>query len=66
MKQFLAAILMALSLVPSAGPQSSDQSLQLKNLEGIEPLVRQAISEKKLPGAVVLIGRGADDAGYDF
>ena len=24
----------------------------------IEPLVRQAISEKKLPGAVVLVGRG--------
>src|SRR5207253_10021230 len=31
--------------------------LKLKNLDGIEPLIRQAIGEKKLPGAVVLIGR---------
>jgi uncharacterized protein YbbC (DUF1343 family) len=57
MKQLVVAMLMAFSIAQSAGPPSQDQSLQLKNLEGIEPLVRQAISEKKLPGAVVLIGR---------
>jgi uncharacterized protein YbbC (DUF1343 family)/CubicO group peptidase (beta-lactamase class C family) len=61
MKQFVVAMLMALSIAPfaaqSSAPQSADPSLQLKNLDGIEPLVRQAISEKKLPGAVVLIGR---------
>src|SRR3954468_22393599 len=51
MKQFAVAILVALSLAPSAA------QLQLKNLDGIEPLIRQAIGEKKLPGAVVLIGR---------
>ena len=61
MKQFAVAILVALSIAPFAaqpvGPQSTDSSLQLKNLDGIEPLIRQAIGEKKLPGAVVLIGR---------
>ncbi len=29
-----------------------------RKLESIEPLVKQAIAEKKLPGAVVLVGRG--------
>src|SRR4051794_27943241 len=29
-----------------------------RRLDAIEPLVQQAIAEKKLPGAVVLIGRG--------
>jgi uncharacterized protein YbbC (DUF1343 family)/CubicO group peptidase (beta-lactamase class C family) len=61
MKQFVVAILVALSMAPfaaqSTGPQSADPSADLKNLDGIEPLVRQAVSEKKLPGAVILIGR---------
>jgi uncharacterized protein YbbC (DUF1343 family)/CubicO group peptidase (beta-lactamase class C family) len=57
MKPFMVAMLMALSIAQSSAPQSADQSLQLTNLDGIEPLVREAISEKKLPGAVVLIGR---------
>jgi uncharacterized protein YbbC (DUF1343 family)/CubicO group peptidase (beta-lactamase class C family) len=35
-----------------------EPSLDLRKLDAIEPLVRQAIQEKKLPGAVVLIGRG--------
>ena len=55
MKQFLVATLVALTApVFSALPQSAD----LKKLDLIEPLVTQAIAEKKLPGAVVLIGRG--------
>lgn len=53
MKQFAVAILVALSIAPFAaqpvGPQSTDASLQLKNLDGIEPLVRQAIGEKSFP-----------------
>jgi uncharacterized protein YbbC (DUF1343 family)/CubicO group peptidase (beta-lactamase class C family) len=61
MKQFVAAALVALGLASfgaqSPGPPSADEPLQLKNLDGIEPIVRQAIGEKKLPGAVVLIGR---------
>ena len=61
MKRLVMALLLALVSVPfaaqSSAPQQTDQSVQLKNLDGIEPLIRQAISEKKLPGAVVLIGR---------
>jgi uncharacterized protein YbbC (DUF1343 family)/CubicO group peptidase (beta-lactamase class C family) len=61
MKQFAVAALMALLVAPfaaqSSAPPQTDQSLQLKNLDGIEPTIRQAISEKKLPGAVVLVGR---------
>ena len=44
-------------LKPDAA-QISD--LDLRKLEAIEPLVKQAIDDKKLPGAVVLIGRGND------
>ncbi len=62
MKQFVVATLLALTTAPFAAqspvPASADQTVLLKNLDGIEPLVRQAIGEKKLPGAVVLIGRG--------
>ena len=46
MKQFMVAALMALAAVPFAAQnsrtQSADQSLQLKNLDNIEPLVRHA------------------------
>src|SRR3954469_8152780 len=61
MKQFAVAALVALGIASfgahAAVPPSADQPLQLKNLDRIEPIVRQAIGEKKLPGAVVLIGR---------
>ncbi|MFL6281039.1 MAG: serine hydrolase domain-containing protein, partial [Vicinamibacterales bacterium] len=61
MKQFIVAGLVALGIASfgaqSTSPPSADQPLQLKNLDGIEPIVRQAIGEKKLPGAVVLVGR---------
>ena len=33
-------------------------TVDVRRLDAIEPLVRDAISEKKLPGAVVLVGRG--------
>ncbi len=33
-------------------------SVDTRRLDAIEPLVRAAIEEKKLPGAVVLVGRG--------
>ena len=36
----------------------ADQTVDLHKLDAIEPLVKAAIAEKKLPGAVVLIGRG--------
>jgi uncharacterized protein YbbC (DUF1343 family)/CubicO group peptidase (beta-lactamase class C family) len=38
--------------------ESGQVTIDAHRLEAIEPLVRQAIAEKKLPGAVVLIGRG--------
>ena len=37
---------------------SQAAAMDQRRLEAIEPLVQQAIAEKKLPGAVVLIGRG--------
>src|SRR4051812_2974980 len=61
MKQLVVAVLLALATSPfaaqSSSPAITSDSLDLKKLEQIEPLVQQAISEKKLPGAVVLIGR---------
>jgi uncharacterized protein YbbC (DUF1343 family) len=42
----------------SAPDLDSDQAVDLHKLDAIEPLVQAAIAEKKLPGAVVLIGRG--------
>src|SRR5919112_3308016 len=61
MKQLVVAVLLAFATSPFAAQSSSSASssdaLDLKKFEEIEPLVQQAISEKKLPGAVVLIGR---------
>lgn len=39
-----------------ARAEATDEDL--RKLDAIEPLVRQAIDDKKLPGAVVLVGRG--------
>jgi uncharacterized protein YbbC (DUF1343 family) len=46
--------------LPSAArqPRTSATAIDLKKLEAIEPLVRQEIEQKRLPGAVVLIGLG--------
>jgi uncharacterized protein YbbC (DUF1343 family)/CubicO group peptidase (beta-lactamase class C family) len=49
----LALIAGCLAAVPVA-----QDGLDVTRLDGIAPLVEQAIAEKKLPGAVVLIGRG--------
>jgi uncharacterized protein YbbC (DUF1343 family)/CubicO group peptidase (beta-lactamase class C family) len=42
------------------GAASAEQqgAVDVRRLDAIEPLVREAIAEKKLPGAVVLVGRG--------
>jgi uncharacterized protein YbbC (DUF1343 family)/CubicO group peptidase (beta-lactamase class C family) len=42
----------------STGPGEAQVTVDLRKLDAIEPLVREAIAEKKLPGAVVLVGRG--------
>ena len=46
---------------PPASVTTSEQaaaSVDARRLDFIDPLVREAIQDKKLPGAVVLIGRG--------
>jgi uncharacterized protein YbbC (DUF1343 family)/CubicO group peptidase (beta-lactamase class C family) len=72
MKYLAVVMLIGLSALPFAAqsPQSTGtgrpgqtvagdtSAADLKRLDAIEPLVAQAIAEKKLPGAVVLIGRG--------
>jgi uncharacterized protein YbbC (DUF1343 family) len=59
-------VLLAWFLVPGAAAQREGTSarspagagLDMKRLDEIPPLVEAAIAEKKLPGAVVLVGRG--------
>lgn len=41
-----------------AAVPAQDAGVELGRLDAIPPLVEQAIAEKKLPGAVVLVGRG--------
>ena len=45
---------------PSASVGAIEQqvAVDVRRLDAIEPLVREAIAEKKLPGAVVVVGRG--------
>src|SRR4051812_5151196 len=43
---------------PAPPEIEADQTVDLHKFDAIEPLVQEAIVEKKLPGAVVLIGRG--------
>src|SRR5204862_1297166 len=46
-------------VTPSAQTRAAKPAgVDLHRLELIEPLVKEAIADKKLPGAVVLIGRG--------
>ena len=56
MRTFLAGVLAFAAFLPSLGAQT--EPVDLSKLDAIEPLVVQAIAEKKLPGAVVLIGQG--------
>src|SRR6476659_3218456 len=58
MKHLVVAILVALGAGSfAAQTPSTPAAEQTEKLQAIEPLVQQAIGEKKLPGAVVLIGR---------
>jgi len=59
MKHLVVAILVALGAGSfAAQTPSTPAAEQTEKLQAIEPLVQQAIGEKKLPGAVVLVGRG--------
>ena len=42
----------------STGSGEAQGTIDPRKLDAIEPLVREAIAEKKLPGAVVVVGRG--------
>src|SRR3954454_19012459 len=54
MKQLAALLLVATLMAPGQAASQVDT----RKFDGIESLVAQAIGERKLPGAVVLIGRG--------
>ncbi|MEP6917977.1 MAG: serine hydrolase domain-containing protein, partial [Acidobacteriota bacterium] len=71
MRHLAVAALIALSVAAPQSPQGASPGrsqppgsandaagVDVRKLGAIEPLVTQAIAEKKLPGAVVLIGRG--------
>ncbi len=45
-------------LTPGEPQSSAAPAVDARRLDAIEPLVREAIGEKKLPGAVILVGRG--------
>ncbi|HEY7501934.1 MAG TPA: exo-beta-N-acetylmuramidase NamZ domain-containing protein [Vicinamibacterales bacterium] len=47
-----------LSPVPGTSTTPTQITVDPRRLEAIEPIVREAIADKKLPGAVVLVGRG--------
>jgi uncharacterized protein YbbC (DUF1343 family)/CubicO group peptidase (beta-lactamase class C family) len=47
-----------LSPVSGTSGSANQVTVDPRRLEAIEPIVREAIGEKKLPGAVVLVGRG--------
>ncbi len=49
------ALILVTAVTPAAG---QDARIDLRRLDAIEPLVTQAIADRKLPGAVVLVGRG--------
>ena len=62
MKRILLVICTVLTLQGLTGvaqtPRSSASDFDVKRLEKIEALIRDDIAAKKLPGAVVLVGRG--------
>lgn len=53
----LCALILA-GAVPGAQTSRSTNDFDIARLDTIEPLIQQEIKDKKLPGAVVLVGRG--------
>jgi uncharacterized protein YbbC (DUF1343 family)/CubicO group peptidase (beta-lactamase class C family) len=64
LNRFALIAILSCWITSPAGQESASRSAQddsqvdARKFEGIEPLVAEAIGQKKLPGAVVLIGRG--------
>ena len=54
----LAALALGLTLVPQQPISPTRAGAEADRLDAIVPVVEQAIADKKLPGAVILIGRG--------
>ena len=54
----LAAAIALILLAAGAPAAGQDARIDLRRLDAMEPLVTQAIADRKLPGAVVLVGRG--------
>ncbi|HVL66229.1 MAG TPA: exo-beta-N-acetylmuramidase NamZ domain-containing protein [Vicinamibacterales bacterium] len=54
----LCAALLALAVAPAAQAPKGGSDFSMQRLDTIETLVEKEIAEKKLPGAVVLVGRG--------
>lgn len=54
----LALCLSAVSGTAQGRRPAKGSDFDIKRLETIEPLIREQIAEKKLPGAVVVVGRG--------
>ena len=52
------ALIVALSLAPAAQTAKPSNDFDMKRLESIVPIIEQDIKDEKLPGAVVLVGRG--------
>jgi uncharacterized protein YbbC (DUF1343 family)/CubicO group peptidase (beta-lactamase class C family) len=48
----------AQGVASTVGSSVQQDGIDVHKLDAIEPLVRNAIAERKLPGAVVLVGRG--------
>jgi uncharacterized protein YbbC (DUF1343 family)/CubicO group peptidase (beta-lactamase class C family) len=55
---FVVALVLALGTAASTQAPARTSGVDVARLAAIEPLVREAIADKKLPGAVVLVGRG--------
>jgi hypothetical protein len=52
--------LLTLTTAGQAQAPAPENGIDVKRLEMIVPLIQKDIEEKKLPGAVVLVGRGDD------
>ena len=58
MRTFAALLLGVTVVAQQAAPPPGTTGIDLARLDAIPALVEQAVAEKKLPGAVILIGRG--------
>jgi uncharacterized protein YbbC (DUF1343 family)/CubicO group peptidase (beta-lactamase class C family) len=58
LKLVAVCVLLLASLSPAGAQAPKPSGIDARKLEGIDAHVREAIADKKLPGAVVLVGQG--------